>query len=218
MTHRHPTPGYLKVVAASAVTCVLACLLACPLASCGGARGSEGDRAAAPPPTDRDPPPFSPSPVSAARTGEVVGLVTSGGLEQARAVTIRFIAAVRDEDRDTLEQILADPMGRVRPQLRTPWMPRATVMQQLLHPQRRRLSVGSDTPVDRLVDTDGIEVIPLAQRDDEDPVPEGYSGTDLLVKVPVQEGGRQLLGLTLRWTGDGFLVVRPGPEPRVVAL
>ena len=170
------------------------------------------------PPTDRDPPPYSPRPVSAAHTGGSVGIVTSGGLEQARAVTIRFVTAVRDEDRDVLEQLVADPVGRVRPRLRTPWMPRSQVMEQLMHPARQRFHVGSDTPVERLVDTNAIEVLPLAQNDDEGPIPEGYSGTDLRVKVPVLEAGRQLLGLTLRWTGDGYLVIRPGPEPRVVAL
>ena len=196
---------------------VIAAALLCLGATCGGSvEPSPVDTAL--PPTDQDPPPYAPRPTSAAHTGDSVGIVTSGGLEQARAVTMRFVAAVRDEDREVLEQLVADPVGRVRPQLRTPWMSRSQVMQQLMHPARQRFHVGTDTPVERLVDTDAIEVVPLAQNDDEGPIPEGYSGTDLLVKVPVLEAGRQLLGLTLRWTGDGYLVIRPGPEPRVVAL
>jgi hypothetical protein len=66
-----------------------------------------------------------PSPSDEATTGAAVGIATSGGFEQARAMTIRFVEAVRDGDQQTLEEQLSDVVGRTRPRLTSPHVPRA---------------------------------------------------------------------------------------------
>lgn len=170
------------------------------------------------PPTDRDPPPYAPGPTEEARTGPAVGVVTTGGFEQARNLTLRVLEALRDGDRETLEDHLSDPVGRTRPRLIAPRFPRSQMLDQMLSQHRRRYAVRPDTPIEDIVDPNGIAVVPLAQHDEGGELPEGFLATDLLVEVPVREGGRRFLGVTLQWLGEGKLVVRPGPDARVVAL
>lgn len=170
------------------------------------------------PPTDRDPPPYAPRPAEEPHTGGAVGVVTTGGFEQARALAIRVLEAFRDGDRRTLEQHLSDPIGRTRPRLIAPRFSRSQLLDQMLAPHRWRHALRPDTPIDDIVDTNGIEVVPLAQRDEAADLPEGFLATDLLVTVPVREEARQFLSLTLQWLGEGRLVVRPGPDARVVAF
>lgn len=188
--------------------------------ACGGAGSAvEAPRAEAElPPTDRDPPPWVPEPSDEPHTGRAVGVVTSGGLEQARAVTLRVVEALRDADRQALEEHLADPIGRIRPRLLSPRIARAQIIAQVTAPRHQQYAVGTDTPLEELIDADQIEVVPLAQHEQAAELPEGFLPTDLLVTVPIREPGRRFLGIVLQWLGEGRLVIRPGADPRVVAL
>ncbi len=187
-------------------------------AACAGAPPEAPGEATAAPPTDRDPPPYVPAPEDGARTGHAVGIVTSGGFEQARALTIRIVEAVRDGDRQALEERLADPIGRTRPRLLTPRDPRAQRVTQLLDVRHQRHAIEPGTPIEELIDPDGIEVVPLAQHAQDEDIPEGFLPTDLYVTVPIRDRGRRYFGVALQWLGEGRLVVRPGPDPLVVAL
>lgn len=168
------------------------------------------------PPTDRDPPPYIPAPTDDARTGGAVGIATSGGFEQARIVALRFIEAVRDADREALEQQLGETIARVRPRLMTPNVPRAQMIELLVSPGRRRVAAPPEVPLDQLVDTSSIVVIPLAQHEDAAELPNGLLPTDLQVTVPMRDQGRPFLGAI--WNPEGRLIVRPGPEPRIIGL
>lgn len=170
------------------------------------------------PPTDRDPPPYVPGPSEEPRTGETVGIATSGGFEQARSVAVRFVTAVHAGDRQALEDQLAETVGRTRPRLLAPHMPRAQMIEQLVEGPRRRFAPNADTPIEQLIDPNGITVVPLSQSDESAELPDGLLPTDLDVTVPVGEAGRRFLLHILQWAPNGRLIVRPGARPRILAM
>ena len=193
-------------------------VIALMVAACGPATATHGGAGAAElPPTDRDPPPYVPPPVDRAHTGQAVGIATSGGFEQARSLAIRFVEAVRDGDRAALEEQLAETVGRARPRLVTPHMPRAQIVEQLVEGPRRRFAPNADTPIEQLIDANGITVSPLSQSEEAGELPEGLLPTDLDVAIPIGELGRRFLLHMLQWAPNGRLVIRPGVQPRILA-
>ena len=188
------------------------------LVACGPSATSQSSTAATElPPTDRDPPPYVPGPTEEPRTGETVGIATSGGFEQARSLAVRFVEAVRDGDRQALEEQLAETVGRTRPRLLTPHMPRAQIVEQLVEGPRRRFAPDADTPIEQLIDANAITVTPLSQSEDAGELPEGLLPTDLDVVIPIGEVGRRFLLHMLQWAPNGRLIVRPGVQPRILA-
>jgi hypothetical protein len=188
-------------------------------AACGGAggAGASTEREAEAPPTHHDPPPYIPSPAAQAHTGEVSALATAGGHDQARAVAIELLVAVRDSDEETLTRLISDPVGRVLPRLSAPNRGRDTVLRQVLSsPQRTGL--GPDVELDALIDRERMTVTPLSRLPGSPDIPDGLLGSDLLVRFPLAATGRQQLRFVLSWAVEGAIVVRPGSEPRVIAL
>lgn len=175
--------------------------------------------AATPPPADtpvpsshRDPAPYFPSPVSTARTGAPVGLMVSGGEEQARQLLVTLVLAMRDGDEAEIAGMLAERIGHAGGSgaARTTW-PRSSMAHQL--------AVGSgvshldpDATFESLVDPTTIRVS-AASSHFTSGLPASVAPTDLVVLFqPTTIGRRALAGLA-----GGVIVVRPGPEAVVVA-
>jgi len=198
------------------------------VAACGGAPQETDSRAqllgeAAPteplgaPSTHRDPPPYTPLPAPSAQTGEASALRAAGGYDQARAVALAVVEAVRDRDEATLNQLVSDPVGRVLPRLSGPTRSRDAVLRQILHSPRRQ-ALGPDIELDALIDASRMTVTPLSRLPSQASLPSGLLGSDLMVRFPLAATGRQLLRYVLSWAVEGAIVVRPGSEPRVMAL
>lgn len=188
---------------------VFSLVLAC---ACGGATETASTDTL-PPSTDRDPPPHTPAPSDAATTGVVVALATSAGSEQGRAVALRFIAAIRDQDRDVLERMLADQLYSAQPRLGGAQRARDIILRTLTLP-RRSGNLGPDVPVEQIVDLTHLQVQLLSEA--ESRIPDGLRPDDVHVSVPLQNDYRTLIG------GGSLqrlvLVIRTGGNPRVVAL
>ncbi|MEM9190068.1 MAG: hypothetical protein AAGF12_12870 [Myxococcota bacterium] len=181
---------------------------------CGGTAANEAQPSA--PVTDEDPPAFAPAPSSAPHTGDVVGLATSGGHDQAKGVALRFVLAVRDADEAELDQLLGAQVGRLFPRLSPGSRDRAQLLQQIVqHPRRSGLT--SDMPLTELVNTSEINVQALSARTGT--IPPGLLESDLVVTFPLGQQGRQYFQILLGWrSSHGGVVVRPGVEPHIVAL
>jgi hypothetical protein len=144
-------------------------------------------------------------------------LATAGGYDQARAVAIELVTAVRDSDEETLTRLVTDPVGRVLPRLTAPNRSRDTVLRQILH-SPRRAGLGPDVELDALIDPTRMTVTPLSRLPNSPAIPAGLLGSDLMVRFPLAATGRQQLRFVLSWAVEGAIIVRPGSEPRVVAL
>jgi hypothetical protein len=162
------------------------------------------------PATAGDPPPWSPPVTDRVRTGEASGATATGGIDQPRWVLLRFVRAVRDGDPVALERLLTDPVlsPRLRERPREFWIERLT--QGPRHP-----SLDQDLPLEALVSVRHVEVLSVHQWGLR---PAGVVETDLLVTFPLESMGRRLLSPLLLWRDHGQLIVRPGPEPRVLGL
>ena len=165
-----------------------------------------------PPSTDRDPPPYTPGPSDVATTGAVVALATSAGTEQGRSVALRFVEAIRDQDRSALERMLAEQLYSAQPRLGGAQRSREVILRTLTMSTGNNL--GPDVPVESIVDLTHLQVQLLSEV--EERIPEGLRAEDVLVSVPLQTAYRTLIG------GGSLhrlvLVVRTGGNPRVVAL
>lgn len=161
------------------------------------------------PSTAWDPPAWSPPPHDEPVAGTTAGASASGGHDQPRWVLLRFLRAIRDGDEAALEELLADPVvsTRLRERPRRWWIDRLT--------QDRRRGPGDDAPVERMVAVRQLEVRALEELGS---TPPGLRGSDLMVRVPLEPDGRRWLGPLLFWRGRGRLLVRPGPEPKIVGL
>jgi hypothetical protein len=196
------------------------CVLALFLAACGSA--AAGERARAPeraptlPSSDRDPLPYTPTPEASGHTDQTVALSVAGGEDQARRMLPALLTAVRDADERRLEQLLAEEVssaqnreGRGRP--------RSALIAHVLRYARRSV-IQPDARVEDLVDLPNVRVSRAAQFWTGRDTPEGVHPTDLVVEVPLLQAGRAPLRTMLGWHLRGHLVVRPGRDPRVVAL
>ncbi len=167
--------------------------------------------------TDADPPAHTPAPTPEARTGDVASLAAAGGYEQARSMALSLVAAARDGDEGALVALLDERLGRVVPHLAGPSRDRALVVRHVLFSPARG-ELGPDVPLENLVDEGRVEVAPLSRYLHGQPIPAGLLGTDLLVTLPLTAQGRQQLRVLFTWPLDGAVLVRPGPEPRIVGL
>ncbi len=138
--------------------------------------------------------------------------MVSGGEEQARQVLVGLVLAMRDGDEAFIARMLSERIGHAggTGAARTTW-PRGSIAHQL--------AVGAaashldpDATFESLVDPATIRVTPAAAQFTSG-LPAGVAVTDLVVLFsPTALGRRALAGLS-----GGVIVVRPGPDPIIVA-
>ncbi len=169
------------------------------------------------PATDRDPETWVEPPASEGHAGQPVSLTLAGGRDEARALALRFVAAVRDADEATLRELLDDPLARAQPRPSTPHLPREQVLELMLRSPRRG-DLGPEVPLEELVAIDQLAVTPLAEV--ARTVPRGLVETDLFVSVPLSPRGRAVLRfLVPGWHLRGALLLRSTPNGwRVMGL
>ena len=128
-------------------------------------------------------------------------------------MALRFIAAIRDQDRGALERMLAEQLFSAQPRLGGAQRPRSLILRTLTMP-RRTGNLGPDVPVESIVDLTHLQVQLLSEAQAR--IPEGLRPEDILVSVPLRNAYRTLIG------GGSLhrlvLVIRTGGNPRVVAL
>lgn len=168
------------------------------------------------PPSDRDPLPFTPAPEIEGRTDETVALAASGGEDQARRMLPALLTAARDGDERALAQLLADEITLVQTPDTAP-RPREVVIERVLLLARRAL-IQPDVPVEALVDLANARASRAAQTFEGRALPRELRPTDVVLDVPLLEAGRAPLRSMLGWHLRGTIVVRPGPDPRIVGL
>lgn len=162
------------------------------------------------PSTAWDPPTWTPAPADDPHTGSAVGVSSSGGYDQPRWMLLRFVRAVRDADGATLRRLLDDPVfsASVRQQPRSWWIDRLTR-------NRRRQGLSHDIPLEDLVAVRRVEV---RRVDAVGEPPAGIEGSDLVLTFPLEPAGRRWLGPLLLWHDRGQLVVRSGPNPKILGF
>lgn len=183
-----------------------------------GDTAASGDTAL--PSTDRDPLPFTPAPMSHGRTDVTVALSASGGEDQARQMLPALLIAIRDADERGLDSLFADEVGSTDPQRQRParrGRSRAMIVQSiLLHARRAILPV--DAQVTDLVDLEALTVTRAAGFWQGGALPDDVRPTDLVLEITLLEPGRRPLRTVLGWNTRAAMVVRPGSDPRIVAL
>lgn len=170
------------------------------------------------PRTDRDPLPFSAEPAPRGHTGDTVTLLAAGGEDQARRMLPRLLEALRDGDEAALESLLAPVVFRAaRRRANGAARPRASLVQRMLiYAGRGMLQPG--TPIAELVELEQVSVQRAAGAYPDGSLPGSVESTDLVVEVPIRDPGRTALRALLGWHQRGRLIVRPGSDPRIVAL
>jgi hypothetical protein len=167
------------------------------------------------PTTDRDPLPHTPAPQAEGATGGTVALAAAGGEDQARRMVHALLSALRDADARRLDQLLADGVVRLRDTRRA--LQRAGLVQHVLDVARRGL-IPPDADIGTLVDVDDLQVSRAAQFWHGREIPAALQPTDVVVEMRLLQAGRVPLRVSLGWQLRGYVVVRPGPDPRIVAL
>lgn len=169
------------------------------------------------PATDRDPLPYTPEPSTDARAGTTVSLAAAGGEDQARRMLPELLIAVRDGDERQLENLFAEEVVMLDDRRRGGPRLRAEQVQRILVYARRSILAADADPED-LVDLSQVAVRRAAEFFDGEEMPERLRPTDLVVEVPVQDEARGALRTVLGWHLRGHLIVRPGRDPRIVAM
>ncbi|MGF1467028.1 MAG: hypothetical protein ACFCGT_12925 [Sandaracinaceae bacterium] len=141
----------------------------------------------------------------------------AGGEDQARRLVPVLLESLRDADEARLRELLAEAITAVGGRRHDVVRPRSYYIQRVLT-HARRVSLPADRSVEEMVDLPLIRVTRAAVYWNRQPLPQLLRPTDLVVEVPIREPARQALGLLLAWQVRGILVVRPGTEPRIVAL
>jgi hypothetical protein len=186
-------------------------------AGCGTDASARGD-VVEPPLTHDDPPSYVPPPSDAPETGDAVGVAATGGYDQAKAIAVRLVRAVRDADEQTLTQLLAAHVANLFPRLGHAGREREAVVARIMT-NHAQSGLGTEVPIHHLIDEERFEVTPLSRVYAGQALPPGMQGTDLQVTFPVQAEGRRVLTILVGWpTTQGGIIVRPGTEPRIVAL
>ncbi len=184
------------------------------VAACGAAASAPTSAGPAAITTDADPPTFVPPPIERARTGPPTGAPIRGRDDEARRLVLRFLEALRDRNAVTLEAVLAEPVSRSGGVIA-----RASLIAGL---QRAAEANGLARAPDlgAIFDLPGTTVAPLSAARDLRRAPPRYRPDDLLVRIPVRGGigSRRLNDLVFVRLGTAELVVRLGPEPRIVGL
>lgn len=152
-----------------------------------------------------------PTGASEGHTGEPVAISLSGGAEQARALVVALVLAIRDGNETAIEAALADRVAHAQSAMAWASWTRSQLARQMIAAAAVS-HVELDTPFDALVNPATLSVVDAATYF-EGPVPAGVESSDQVVSFTPTALGRHLLaGL-----GSSALVVRPGPTPRVVA-
>lgn len=168
------------------------------------------------PASDRDPLHYTPPATTAGGTDVAVALAASGGEDQARQMLPTLLNALRDADQAALERIFADEVATVRRSDQR-GQQRSTLIDRILAYARRQ-AIPPDLDVDHLVDLANVRVTRAGQFWQGRPMPGLVRPTDLVVEVPLLPEGRGALRALLGWDMRGHLVVRPGRDPRIVAM
>ena len=173
------------------------------------------------PATDRDPLPYTPPPTETAIAGDTVALAAAGGEDQARQMLPALIYALRDVNENgerELTQLFAEEVGLVAARHASrPGRPRATLIQRMLIYARRSI-IPADAEVEDLFDVAAIQVFRASVFFRGRELPSTVRVTDTVVVVPVLADGRVPMRTLMGWVGRGYLVVRPGRDPRIVAF
>lgn len=179
------------------------------VAGCGAARAAIVDEPT--PATDDDPPTWSPPAAREGQTGEPLALTLTGGAEQARALLVALVLAIRDGNESAIGALLAERVSHVQSGLaRTTWTRPALARQILAGAAASH--VEPDAPFDTLVDPVTIQVGDVGAQLEGPYGPGIEPGDQAVVFTPTPAGRRLLAGL-----GSTTLVVRPGPTPLLVA-
>lgn len=196
---------------------VLALLCSIALLGC-GAGGAHPARASAVPATDGDPLPFTPPPEPEGHTDRTVALAASGGEDQARQMLPVLLRAARDGDQHQLEQILLEEVVMLQGRGDRPLArPRSSFVEHLMHAARRSV-IQTDVEVEEMVDLTTVRVSRAAEHYQGRSLPTNVRATDVVLDVNLLEAGRAPLRMLFLWQMRGRIIVRPGRDPRVVAL
>jgi hypothetical protein len=172
-----------------------------------------------PPSTAIDPPVYTPPAQANGAPGAPVGLTVASGFGEARRAGLELLGAVVRGDAGAMSRLLAGEVARVLPRIGPVDRDREHVIAYALVEARRR-ELDAIASVDDLIGAAPIEVTPLsAFLGAREALPEGLRASDLVVSVPLSElGGRALRRVLPGWMQRGRLIVRLGPEPRIVGL
>lgn len=183
-----------------------------------GARSAGAPAAddARPPSTADDPPPWAPPAGPAPAAGEPVGVVTTGAQEQARDVALGLLRALHAADATAIEERLADTLAPAAPTFaHAQLVARRSVVAAMLEgrsPGSEGLALGE------VFDLGRVRTLPVTDLYPTE-LPVGLERTDVAVEIVVLPAGQRLLRTVGRAVGGRLvLVVRPGPDARVVSL
>jgi len=167
-----------------------------------------------------DPPPTSASPSPALAFGADGGLVSRGGRDQAHDLFVELVLALVEADDARLAACFAERVAFVSDGLRgardatRAATDRATLVRQAMAAARAARLTG-DEELTQLVERDSVEIVRLGDLASS-PLPDGLLPSDLAVRFRATPAGRRALAV-IAPGGAGFVVVRPGGSPRVVA-
>lgn len=147
--------------------------------------------------------------------------VLSGGSVQAHDLLIELVSGLLDEDDVRVSRLLEERMVSAAatnhgdaPGPRSSLERSAWVRQMIAAVHAARLPAG--TPVSEVIEAGSITVDVAASYYPEDGLPREVVATDLVVRFRVAPPGRRALS-GLAPSGSGLVVIRPGPEARVIA-
>ncbi len=146
--------------------------------------------------------------------------MSGGGRDQAHDLLVEVVLAIVDADdarlaacfAERVEQLPAGPRGSLAPPRAA--TDRATLVRQAMAAVRAARLTG-DEELAELVERGSIEIVRLGELGSS-PLPPGLSASDLAVRFRTTAAGRRALSV-IAPGGAGFVVVRPGSSPRVVA-
>ena len=127
-----------------------------------------------------------------------------------------LLDALRTSDARRLEQLLAEEVTQLQGTQAAP-RARGTLVERILRHARTAV-IQPDAPIAELVDLESVEVERAARFYRSRAMPTGVRATDLVVRFRVLERGRGPLHAMFRWEHLGQMVVRPGRDPRIIAL
>jgi hypothetical protein len=182
------------------------------LCACAASR-PPGPRFSAPS-TDADPAPFRPRPGErpAADGGRPLVLVESSGESQARALGLRFVRALLDADSETLRTLFPSEVLRIAAGQR---VPRERLLEVCLtSAQQMRFQPGQR--IEDAIDLPTLRVTPVV-RARELALP-GVALSDVILFIPVRRPGGGSGPAFTELPCISPIVVRPGPEPLIVAV
>lgn len=194
--------------------------LAVALAACAAPRPPSASPAR--PPTGADPPPYTPAAAAIPRTDAPAAAPLDGGTARARSVALAALDALAREDRDAVEELLAERLARVEGGGGPATVTREQVLRVLYDSasaRRARRRARPAPPFEELVRTEGIRIEPLSERYP-GPRPDTWlRPDDLVVEVPLTTAGQSIFGrLVSTWRREARVVIRRGGDGRIVGL